>query len=104
LNILFIVPYVPNLIRVRPYNLIRNLAARGNRVTVLTVWTSEQDRQDMEALRMLSEQVEGICVPTWRSLLNCLKGLPRSPLTVGLFLIGFAPKTGRINHRNSNRL
>jgi sugar transferase (PEP-CTERM/EpsH1 system associated) len=81
LKILFIVPYVPNLIRVRPYNLIRNLAARGNRVTVLTVWTGDQDRQDLEALRLQSDRVEAIHVPTWRSLLNCLSALPsRVPL------------------------
>ena len=36
MNILFIVPYVPDKVRVRPYNLIRNLTARGHQVSVAT--------------------------------------------------------------------
>ncbi len=45
MKILFIVPYVPDLIRVRPYNLIRYLSQLGNEVTVLTLWTNEQEKR-----------------------------------------------------------
>jgi len=76
LKILFIVPYVPNLIRVRAYNLIRNLAACGNRVTVLTIWTGEQDKDDLESLRAHAYQVEAVHLPVWRSMLNCLRAVP----------------------------
>ena len=51
LDVLYIVPYVPNLIRVRPFNLIRNLSAHGNRVTVLTVCTDDGDWEDIERLK-----------------------------------------------------
>ncbi len=78
MNILFVVPYVPNLIRVRPYDLIRHLSARGHRVTVLTLWTNEQERADVEALRQHCHDVKALYLPRWRSLLNCLLALPTS--------------------------
>ncbi len=37
LNILFISPYLPSLIRVRPFTLIKALAARGHRLTLLAL-------------------------------------------------------------------
>ena len=78
MNILFVVPYVPNLIRVRPYNLIRHLSARGHRVTVLTLWTNEQERAEVEALKQHCHDVKALYLPRWRSLLNCLLALPTS--------------------------
>ncbi len=78
MNILFVVPYVPNLIRVRPYNLIRHLAARGHRVTVLTLWTNEQEQVEIEALKQHCHDVKALYLPRWRSLLNCLLALPTS--------------------------
>ena len=49
MNILFIAPYVPNLIYVRPYNLIRNLVKRGHHVHLLTLISNEADRQAASA-------------------------------------------------------
>ena len=46
LHILFISPYVPSLIRVRPYNLIKHLAQRGHRVDVLQRGESETAYDD----------------------------------------------------------
>lgn len=77
MRILFIVPYVPNLVRTRPYNLIRHLAARGNEVTLLTVWSNEQERADLEPLQKICHKVEAIHMPTWRSMVNCLTVMPR---------------------------
>lgn len=76
MNILFIVPYVPNLIRVRPYNLIRHLSEHGHSVTVLTIWTNEREREDMEELKKYCKSVQAVHLPKWRSLLNCLTALP----------------------------
>lgn len=82
MNILFVVPYVPNLVRTRPYNLIKHLAARGNRVTVLTVWSSEQERAELAHLRQICHEVHAVPMPVWHSLLNSLLALPsrRKPL------------------------
>lgn len=76
MNILFVVPYVPNLVRTRSYNLIRNLALRGHRVTVLTLWTSSRDLADLENLKQHCYQVHAVAMPVWRSLWNCIKVLP----------------------------
>ncbi len=81
MNILFIVPYVPNLIRVRPYNLIRELSSRGHRVTVLTLWRSDQERQDVKHLGEITTEVKAVPLPMTRSIWNCLRALPtRTPL------------------------
>jgi polysaccharide biosynthesis protein PslH len=76
MKILFIVPYVPNLIRVRPYNFIRYLAKRGHHVTVATLWTGEGDLADIERLRQDGIQVEAAPLPLRRSALNSLQALP----------------------------
>ena len=76
MKILFVVPYVPSLIRVRPYNLIRHLAARGHQVTLATVWTSDRERRDASALEALGIEVRSVGLPAWRSLLNCVMALP----------------------------
>ena len=58
-RILFIVPYMPNVIRTRPYNLIRALAGEGHAITVLTLVQDDAEVADAEALR-----AEGIRVIT----------------------------------------
>ncbi|HEX7976831.1 MAG TPA: glycosyltransferase [Anaerolineales bacterium] len=80
-RVLFVVPYAPNLIRVRPYNLIRHLTERGNRVTVLTLWTSRQEMESLEQLKPFAERVLAVRLPRWRSFWNCALALPtRKPL------------------------
>ena len=81
MDILFLVPYVPNLIRVRPYNLIRHLTKQGHRVTVLTLWTGQVEREDINKLEQVCQQVYAVPLPLSRSLLNSLAALPsRTPL------------------------
>ena len=76
MRVLFIVPYVPNLVRVRPYNLIRHLKARGCQVTVATLWSNNEERADAEALQEHCHRVIALPLPRWRSLWNCLRALP----------------------------
>ncbi|MBC7250187.1 MAG: glycosyltransferase [Anaerolineae bacterium] len=81
MRILYVTPYVPSLIRVRPYNLIRYLARRGHQVTVLALRSSAGELSDAEALRREGVEVETVLLPRWQSLLNCLRALPtRTPL------------------------
>lgn len=77
LNILYIVPYVPNLIRVRPYNLIRSLAERGHCVTVATLYGSEHERKDAEELRQHVTGVHAYPITLARSLMNAVLAIPR---------------------------
>lgn len=81
MNILFVVPYVPNLVRVRPYNLIRSLTARGHQLTVATLWTNEHELPALEELRRVCKAVIAARLPAWRSLVNAALALPtRRPL------------------------
>lgn len=80
MKILYVVPYVPNLIRVRPYQLIRHLHKRGHTLTVATLWSSD-DEGDLEALRAMGPRVVGAPHGRQAALLNCLAALPtRTPL------------------------
>ena len=76
MNILFVVPYVPNLIRSRPFNLIRFLSEQGNRVTVMTLWTTDADREDISRLRQICYNVLVIHLSRGRSVWNSIKALP----------------------------
>lgn len=78
MKILFIVPYVPDLIRVRPYNLIRYLSQLGNEVTVMTLWTSEQEKRAATELEKYCRKVYAFNLPKWRSYLNALFTVPSS--------------------------
>lgn len=75
MKILYIVPYVPNLIRVRPFNLIRHLSLLGHEVTVATVLSDPAEEKDIANLKKECAQVIAIEMPTWRSLVNSLSAL-----------------------------
>ena len=75
MRVLFIVPYVPNLIRVRPYNLIRHLAARGHHITLATLCSSPADQADLQTLRDQGIEAIAAPLPHLRSLCNCLRAL-----------------------------
>jgi polysaccharide biosynthesis protein PslH len=80
MRILYVVPYVPNLIRVRPYNLIRHLARLGHEVTVATVVSHPTERQDIEKLHGFCQAVISVDMPFARSLLQSgiamVRGIP----------------------------
>lgn len=76
MKILFIVPYVPNPVRVRPYELIRTLARRGHDVTLATLWSSAQEQADVQKLLAMGIKVWSYSLPRHRSLLNCALALP----------------------------
>ena len=76
MNLLFVVPYVPTPIRVRPYNLIRALAARGHRITLATLWTDAAERRALDDLEAWGVRVIAEPLPRIRSLRNCLRALP----------------------------
>ena len=81
MRIAYIVPYVPNLIRTRPYNLINQLAALGHEVTVFTLGSGQQDLNDAQALKGHGRDVHYYAQPVWRSLLNSAAAVPsRKPL------------------------
>jgi len=76
MRILFVVPYVPNLIRVRPYNLIRHLTDDGHQVTVLTLTSNPEEVADAAVLAGQCYAVDYLSLSRWRSWWNCLAALP----------------------------
>jgi sugar transferase (PEP-CTERM/EpsH1 system associated) len=81
LRILFICPYLPSLIRVRPYNLIQALARRGHLITLLALEPPAEDAGGLDALRQWCQRVEVVPLPGWRTLWNGVQALPtRTPL------------------------
>jgi glycosyltransferase involved in cell wall biosynthesis len=81
MRILFIAPYTPNPIRVRPYEFLRALLHRGHEVTLATLYTSAAEQFDLDRLAEMGVRVLAQQMPVWRSGVNCLMALPtRSPL------------------------
>ena len=78
MNILYIVPYVPSLVRVRPYHLIRGLTKRGHRVTVVTLWTNKAEQAEFQQLKAEAYAVEAEPLSRLRPFVNTIMALPTS--------------------------
>jgi polysaccharide biosynthesis protein PslH len=76
MKIAYLVPYVPNRIRTRPYNLILQLLSLGHWVEVFTLGSNEQDLKDVKDLRSKGVIVHYQHLPVWRSLLNSALAIP----------------------------
>ena len=70
MRIAYIVPYVPNQIRTRSYNLISHLSELGHEVDVFTIGSNDADRRDAELFRSKCAKVVYYHQPVWRSLAN----------------------------------
>lgn len=81
MRVLFIVPYVPSLIRVRPFQLLQGLARRGHQLMLVAPWTNAEDRAGLQMLAGENIQVTTARLAKRRSFWNCLRALPsRMPL------------------------
>ena len=81
MRIAYVIPYVPNLIRTRPYNLINHLDSSGHEVTVFTLGSNQKDLIDAQSLQDHCHDVDYYTQPIWHSFLNSAVALPsRSPL------------------------
>ena len=78
MHILFITPYAPNPVRVRPYEFIRTLLHRGHRVTLAALWTSERERGDLAHLADAGATVISAPMPASHSLRNSAVTLLRT--------------------------
>lgn len=78
MRILFVAPYVPSLIRVRPYQWIKSLGELGHTVTVAALGTDgpERDAEARAALLPLCEAVHVVPHSKARAALQCALSLP----------------------------
>jgi sugar transferase (PEP-CTERM/EpsH1 system associated) len=73
MKILFIVPYAPTPIRVRPYQLVRTLAEQGHEITLATLWTTDAERVDLAQIAPYCASVVAHHLSRWRALSNVLQ-------------------------------
>jgi glycosyltransferase involved in cell wall biosynthesis len=76
LRILFISPYLPSLIRVRPYNFIKYLAQRGHEITLLALEPPGEELGSLDTLRAWCRSVATVPLPRWRTLWNGVQAIP----------------------------
>jgi sugar transferase (PEP-CTERM/EpsH1 system associated) len=77
MRILFVAPYVPSLIRVRPYNFIRFLAAQEHDITLVALGVdgADQDARAANALAPFCKAVHVVTHSKGRAALQCLRAL-----------------------------
>ena len=81
MKLLWIVPYTPNPIRVRSYQFLRTLAARGHEITLAALWSREAERADLDALAQMGIRVLAERLSRGRTLWNAARTAPtRTPL------------------------
>lgn len=76
MKLLWVVPYAPNPIRVRPYEFLRTLAGRGHEITLATLVTGPSEEADVEALRKLGIRVLEEDLTRLRTMWNAARTLP----------------------------
>ena len=76
MKVAFIVPYVPNQVRTRPYNLIYHLGDLGHQVDVFTIVVDDGDLTDAESLKSKCRNVYFYRQPLWRSMINSIMAIP----------------------------
>ena len=79
MRILYITPYVPSPIRVRPYHLLLNLARAGHEVTLLAAGEADPtvDGRALAALEAAGIETHRVVVPRLRAYLQSLGALLR---------------------------
>jgi len=85
MRILFVTPYVPSRIRVRPYNLIKSLSTAHD-ISVVSLLVEEYEQTMVKDLEAYCVSVDLIPLPRWQAYANCLLALPTlTPLRVAYY-------------------
>ena len=98
LSILFVAPYPPSLIHVRTYNLIKALARRGHRITLMHLQPPGDANTIPADIAADCVATESVPLPRSQTLWNGIRALPtRIPFQAAY---GISPAmTARIRHR-----
>jgi sugar transferase (PEP-CTERM/EpsH1 system associated) len=85
MRILFVTPYVPSRIRVRPYNLIKSLSSTHD-VSVVSLLVEEYEQALVKDLEPYCASIDLVPLPRWQTYANCLMALPTfTPLRVAYY-------------------
>ena len=75
MRILFIAPYIPSLVRVRPFNFIRTMYARGHEVTLLALVPPSDSDSSLDELKDWCQAVHTVPHSRNQVLMNGARGL-----------------------------
>lgn len=76
MKILFVAPYIPSLIRVRPYNILRALVERGHEVTLVALQPPGDEGESLPILREYCQAVYIVPHSKTQTLINGITALP----------------------------
>jgi sugar transferase (PEP-CTERM/EpsH1 system associated) len=84
-RILFVTPYVPSRIRVRPFNLIKSLSILHD-ISLVPLVCDEYEQEMLQDIANYCLSVDPVYLPRWLAYANCLRALPtRTPLRVAYY-------------------
>jgi sugar transferase (PEP-CTERM/EpsH1 system associated) len=76
LRILYVLPYTPSPIRVRPYQIIRALARAGHQITVVALEDGFASKTTLQELKEVCDAVHIVPHSRIQAAANCLMALP----------------------------
>lgn len=85
MRILFVTPYVPSRIRVRPFNLIKSLSVMHD-ISLVSLLAEDYEREMVKDVEEYCVSVDLVPLPKWRAYTNCLLALPTlMPLRIAYY-------------------
>jgi sugar transferase (PEP-CTERM/EpsH1 system associated) len=85
MRILFVTPYVPSRIRVRPFNLMKFLAAEHD-ISLVSLLTEDYEQAMLKDIERYCVSIDLVPLPKRQAYANCLRALPtRTPLRVAYY-------------------
>ena len=102
MRILFITPYVPSLIRVRPFNLIKSLSVM-HEISLVSLLVEGYEQAMVKEIEQHCVSVDLVPLPKWQAYANCLRALPTlTPLRVAYYRSpSFARRIKEVIHRQN---
>lgn len=85
MRILFVTPYVPSRIRVRPFNLIK-LLSKTHEIALISLVVDDYERELVRDIEQYCVSVDLVELPKWQAYARCLLALPTAmPLRVAYY-------------------
>ncbi len=85
MRILYVTPYVPSRIRVRPFNLIKQLA-KAHDIALVSLVADDYERGLIKDIEPYCASIDLVELPRWRAYARCLLALPTAmPLRVAYY-------------------
>ena len=102
MRILFVTPYVPSRIRVRPYNLIKSLSTTHD-IALVSLIADDYERAMVKDIEEYCVSVDLVPLPKWQAYARCLLALPSAvPLRVAYYRSSaFAQRIKEVIHRQN---